>query len=65
MLALAVNFIVRNLISQSSWNECGSSSNVLNLSAKRLSDDEKSALELGLKFNNPAKKPDILDMPSF
>ena len=49
-----------NLISRSPWNNYGDNSNVLNLSSKPLSNEEKIALELGMKFNNPSKKPNIL-----
>ena len=51
-----------SLINGSPWNSYGDGNNVMNISSKQLSSAEICALELGLKFNNPSKKPDILQI---
>ena len=53
---------LKTLIRDSNWNMYGDVSNVVNISTKNLTEHEQCALELGLKFNNPTKKPDIVQI---
>lgn len=50
------------LIFESNWYSLGSDNNYVNYSDKVLSENEIIVLRLGMKFNNPTNKPDIISI---
>ena len=51
---------MKNLINDSKWREYGNENNFLNLSRRRLNQNQKDILSLGMKFNFAHKKPSIV-----